>query len=83
MSLTSSDGGLARLTSAVEEMSMAFSFVGAKVGKLVSSSSAVTGAAVPDTKLGIEEVRLTVPTPDCVGEEVKGEDFVIQSSLLT
>jgi len=60
LSLTSSDRGLARLTSAVEGMSMSFSFVGANVGKLVSSSSSA----------------------DCVGEEVKGEDFVIQSSLL-
>ena len=83
LSLTSSDGGLARL-SAVEEMSMAESFVGANVGKsIVSSSAVITGVAVTGIELGIKEVGLPVPSPDRVGEEVEGDDFVMHSSLLT
>jgi len=69
------------------------SFVGDIVGHSVSSFSfrgeVTIGEAVSDTELGIEEVGLmTVSTPDCVGGAegegvVKGDDFVIQSSLLT
>ena len=71
--------------SAVED---AVSFVGEKVGHPVSSSSSrgevTIGEVVPNTKLGIEEAGLTVPTPDCVGGTVViGDDFVMQSSLLT
>jgi hypothetical protein len=73
--------------SAVED---AVSFVGEKVGHPVSSSSSrgevTIGEVVPNTKLGIEEVGLTVPVPtsDCVGGTVvTSDDFVMQSSLLT
>ena len=68
------------------------SFVGDIVGHSVPSFSSrgedSIGEAGPDNKLGIKEVGLTVPTPDCVGAVdkegvVKGDDFVMHSSLLT
>lgn len=73
------------LTSTFEDT---MSLVGDIVGHPVSSSSSrgevTIGEAVSDIKLGIKEVGLTVPTPDCVGGTVvTGDDFVIQSSLLT
>ena len=82
------------LTSAVEE-DKAMSSVGTTVdplglgvvGRLVALLSSrgedVIGEAVPDIKLGLKEVGLTVSTSDCVGEGVTGDDFVMQSSLLT
>ena len=48
----------------------------------------IIGEAVTDIKLGMKDVGLTVSTPDCDGGAdsegvVKGDDFVMQSSLLT
>jgi len=84
------------LTSAVEEtlpssvgdtvdpLELGDGVVGRLVALISSSGEDVIGEAVPNNRLGIEEVGLTVPTPDCDGGRVVTiDDFVMQSSLLT
>ena len=69
------------LTSAIEDVS----FVGEKVGHPVDEKGGefTIGEVVPNTKLGFEEVGLTVSTSDCVGGTVViDDDFVMHSSLL-
>ena len=77
------------ITPTVED---AVSFTGDIVGHPVSSFSSLgevtIGEAVPNTKLGAEEVGLMVLMSDCFGAVDKegvviGDDFVMHSSLLT